>query len=232
MTALLRGYGLLLRVMAKHSSLTRRLPHRSRRTVLGLIVVMLGLVPLAACGEDELAARTTLAPIQPSSYVVRDPVVTSTSVVEDETEPASLITSDGRSQVEQEYVIAAGDSVSAIANLYGITGEEIARYNDWPNGVFQAIFPGQTIRIPPLALVPGASEAPVVNEDGTPPQTTVPVAAEECLEGIYVLVAGDMPFRVAERFGVTLEALNFANRNTSGYGSFIVGTRVRIPCAE
>jgi len=200
--------------------------------VLGLIVVMLGVAPLAACGDDELAARTTLAPIQPSSYVVRDPVVTSTSVVEGETEPASLITSDGRSQVEQEYVIAAGDSVSAIASLYGITGEEIARYNDWPNGVFQPIFPGQTIRIPPLALVPGAIEAPVVNEDGTPAQTTVPVAAEECLEGIYVLVAGDMPFRVAERFGVTLDALNFANRNTSGYGSFIVGTRVRIPCAE
>lgn len=197
-----------------------------------LAVVVFAVVPLSACGEDELVARTTLAPIQPSSYVVREPVVTTTTLVESETEPASLINSEGRSQVEQEYLIKSGDSVSLIASVYGITGEEIARYNDWPDGVFQAIFPGQTIRIPPLALVPGAAETPVVNEDGTPTQTTVAVAAEECLEGIYVLVSGDMPVRVAERFGVTLDALNFANRNTSGYGAFIVGTRVRIPCAE
>jgi LysM repeat protein len=151
---------------------------------------------------------------------------------ESDSEPASLVNADGRSQVEQEYQIKAGDSVSLIASIYGITGDEIARYNDWPNGIQQAIFPGQTIRIPPLALVPGAGQTPVVNEDGTPTQTSVAVAAEECLEGIYVLQSGDMPIRIAERFGVTLDALNYANRNTSGYGAFIVGTRVRIPCAE
>lgn len=205
----------------------------TQRRRLGLLAVMLfAVVPLAACGQDDLAARTTLAPIQPSSYVVREPVVTSTTLAVSDTEPASLVNADGRSQVEQEYVIKAGDAVSIIAGVYGISGEEIARYNDWQNGIFQAIFPGQTIRIPPLALVPGAIETPVVNEDGTPAQTTVAVGAEECLEGIYVLVSGDMPVRVAERFQVTLDALNFANRNTSGYGPFIIGTRVRIPCTE
>lgn len=205
----------------------------TQRRRLGLLAVMLFVVvPLAACGQDDLAARTTLAPIQPSSYVVREPVVTSTTLAVSDTEPASLVNADGRSQVEQEYVIKAGDAVSIIAGVYGISGEEIARYNDWQNGIFQAIFPGQTIRIPPLALVPGAIETPVVNEDGTPAQTTVAVGAEECLEGIYVLVSGDMPVRVAERFQVTLDALNFANRNTSGYGPFIIGTRVRIPCSE
>lgn len=205
----------------------------TQRRRLGLLAVMLfAVVPLAACGQDDLAARTTLAPIQPSSYVVREPVVTSTTLAVSDTEPASLVNADGRSQVEQEYVIKAGDAVSIIAGVYGISGEEIARYNDWQNGIFQAIFPGQTIRIPPLALVPGAIETPVVNEDGTPAQTTVAVGAEECLEGIYVLVSGDMPVRVAERFQVTLDALNFANRNTSGYGPFIIGTRVRIPCSE
>lgn len=205
----------------------------TQRRRLGLLAVMLfAVVPFAACGQDDLAARTTLAPIQPSSYVVREPVVTSTTLAVSDTEPASLVNADGRSQVEQEYVIKAGDAVSIIAGVYGISGEEIARYNDWQNGIFQAIFPGQTIRIPPLALVPGAIETPVVNEDGTPAQTTVAVGAEECLEGIYVLVSGDMPVRVAERFQVTLDALNFANRNTSGYGPFIIGTRVRIPCTE
>lgn len=205
----------------------------TQRRRLGLLAVMLfAVAPLAACGQDDLAARTTLAPIQPSSYVVREPVVTSTTLAVSDTEPASLVNADGRSQVEQEYVIKAGDAVSIIAGVYGISGEEIARYNDWQNGIFQAIFPGQTIRIPPLALVPGAIETPVVNEDGTPAQTTVAVGAEECLEGIYVLVSGDMPVRVAERFQVTLDALNFANRNTSGYGPFIIGTRVRIPCSE
>jgi LysM repeat protein len=192
----------------------------------------MGAVPLAACGEDELATRTTLAPIEPSSYVVRDPVMTSTTVGQSETEPVSLVNAEGRSQVEQEYVIKAGDSVSLIASLYGITSEEIARYNDWPNGIQQAIFPGQTIRIPPLALVPGTGQSQVVNEDGTPTQTSVAVAAEECLVGIYVLQSGDTPLNVAKNFDVTLDALNFANRSTSGYGSFIVGTRVRIPCSE
>jgi LysM repeat protein len=209
----------------------RALELRSRGAGL-FIIALMGAGLATACGEDQLATRTTLAPIQPSSYVVRDPVLTSTTLGESETEPASLVNAEGRSQVEQEYVIKAGDSVSMIASLYGITGDEIARYNDWPNGIQQAIFPGQTIRIPPLALVPGAALTPVVNEDGTPTQTSVVVAAEECLVGIYVLRSGDTPSSVARNFEVTLDALNFANKNTSGYGSFIVGTRVRIPCTE
>lgn len=204
------------------------------RRALGVVVV--GVAPaalLVGCGDDSAGPRSTLAPIQPSSYVVRDPVTTTTAPEV----PDDGLDDDGRSSVEQEYTVQAGDAVSLIAARHGISAEDLAAYNEWPNGIQQAIFPGDVIRIPPGAMVPGAEQQQDTGQGdtatpatGTAPQTTLAGADGECVPGTYTLEAGDIPGRVANRFDVTLEQLNAANANTPGYASFIVGTVIQIPC--
>lgn len=186
------------------------------------------LVLLAGCGEDASGARTTLAEIQPSSYVVRDPVTTTS------TSP-DPVGEDGTSTVAQQYTVVAGDFPLRVANLYGIPLADLCKYNGWtlPNCA-EFPFPGTVIDIPPGARVPGATPAEPADPGAPaatqpPTQTTLPPSGE-CTEGRYTLVSGDIPIRVANRFDITLDQLNAANANTPGYTSFIVGTEIVIPC--
>lgn len=194
--------------------------------MVGVLLVPLGL---SACGTDETGARSTVVSIQPSSYVVREPVTTTTAPATDDT--SADIDEDGRSRVEQEYTVQSGDAVALIASRYGITAEDLANYNDWPSGINQPIYPGDLILIPPGALIP---EIPELDAEAATPssvsQTTLPGTGGECVEGTYILVAGDIPFRVAERFDITVDQLNAANANTPGYAGFVVGTEIKIPC--
>lgn len=57
---------------------------------------------------------------------------------------------------------------------------------------------------------------------GTPGEVTTDVTE-------YEVAAGDVPFNVATRFGVTLDALNLANVDTPNYSSFYVGLKIKIP---
>ncbi|MBI4936038.1 MAG: LysM peptidoglycan-binding domain-containing protein [Actinobacteria bacterium] len=68
----------------------------------------------------------------------------------------------------------------------------------------------------------------------TLPQTTlvgatVPAgqATTEITE--YTVQAGDVPFTVANRYGITVDALQLANVDTPGYGAFYVGLKIKIP---
>lgn len=45
----------------------------------------------------------------------------------------------------------------------------------------------------------------------------------------YTVQAGDVPFTVANRYGITVDALALANADTAGYGSFYVGLKIKIP---
>jgi LysM repeat protein len=192
---------------------------------------MAALALLAGCGEDASGARTTLAELQPSSYVVRDPVTTTTV-------PADPVAEDGTSSIEQQYTVVAGDFPIKVANLYGVPLADLCNYNGWtlPNCP-EFPGPGTVINIPPGGRIPGAAVEPAPSGDtggGTtatqpPTQTTVPPSGE-CTEGTYTLKSGDFPNKVANQFDITLDQLNAANANTPGYQSFIVGTEIKIPC--
>lgn len=45
----------------------------------------------------------------------------------------------------------------------------------------------------------------------------------------YTIQSGDVPFTVANKYGITLDALNLANIDTSGYSAFYVGLKIIIP---
>jgi LysM repeat protein len=184
-------------------------------------IAVLAAVLLAGCGSQETGARTTLAPIQPSSYVVREPATTTTTIeiVETGVEAGE----GGRAEVEQEYTVRPNDSVAGISSRFGVEAADLAAYNDWPNGIRHTIFPGDVIRVPPGALVP---------QEETPTTTTDPRVSPdgECQPTTYTVVAGDFPGRIAGRFDITVEQLATANSDTPGYSSLLIGTELIIPC--
>lgn len=68
----------------------------------------------------------------------------------------------------------------------------------------------------------------------TLPPTTLPggsVPAGQVTTDItqYTVQSGDVPFTVANKFSVPLDALNLANADTAGYSSFYVGLKIVIP---
>ena len=52
-----------------------------------------------------------------------------------------------------------------------------------------------------------------------------------CSAGTYTLEAGDYPIGVAEKFDITLDALNAANASTPGYSTFYPSLQIVIPAA-
>ena len=45
----------------------------------------------------------------------------------------------------------------------------------------------------------------------------------------YKIQPNDVPFTVANKFGITDDALALANADTQGYGAFYVGLKIKIP---
>ncbi|MFZ4720449.1 MAG: LysM peptidoglycan-binding domain-containing protein [Ilumatobacteraceae bacterium] len=77
----------------------------------------------------------------------------------------------------------------------------------------------QTLPPTPSTLPPTTT----VNGAAPPPGATTPDVTE------YTVKSGDVQFTVANKFGVTLDALNLANADTAGYGAFYVGLKIKIP---
>lgn len=94
------------------------------------------------------------------------------------------------------YVVAPGDTVSAIAQRHGLATQTLLT----ANGLDRAsiIYPGQTIAIPG-AMVAASAPAPAPIEPKTPP--AAPTGSG------YVIQAGDTVSAIAQRHGVTVQAV-------------------------
>lgn len=210
-----------------------------------LAVIAMGLSPavlLVACGgDDDATTNTPLVPIQPSSYVVKEPATTTTTIAPD----ASV--AGGISPVEQLYKVVAGDAVSLIASKHGITMEDLANYNEWPEGIAHKIFPNDEIRIPPNSKIPSVADeedeedeeepatADTDSTDADTDSTNAPPSGsgDDCETGTHTITAEDTTrLRVAELYDVSVEALDAANASTAGYGAFYPGLEIVIPCVE
>lgn len=120
-----------------------------------------------------------------------------------------------------EYTIKAGDNPTTVASFYLISLQELDEINANTEG-YDLFLIGLKIKIPVGATIPAADTAP---------GETVP-AVETQICGTYTLASGDFPGVVAKKFKVTVKALDAANEDTNGYGGFIVGTVINVPCAE
>ena len=211
--------------MLRRTSSSRRL----------LPVVLAPVLLLSACGDDSADSSDTLADLQPSSYVVREPATTTTTIA-----PGGSVPVDeaGRSPVEQEYTIQSGDYPFLLVERYCIELDQLVNYNEWGSAdAFPG--PGTVIKIPPGACVPGetsTTDAPddtdstAADETDAPDtETTQAGLADNCIAGSYVIEEGDYPGLVAGKFDVTVAQLEAANASTAGYASFFVGLEIVIP---
>lgn len=201
---------------------------RPRAIILGAFGVGPLLLAAGCGGTSATGARATIARIQPTSFVEIAPATTTTTTTlpPDFQPPAGT-----RSPVEQTYTIKAGDSLGAIASLYDITLEQLVNYNQFPNGSGQLILPGDQIKIPPDALVPGtATETADPGTDtggggqAAPADTAAP-SGEGCT---HTIAAGEFPNKVARQYGITTDEL-FAANPGGVMDTFLVGAVLNIP---
>lgn len=113
---------------------------------------------------------------------------------------------------DTKYTVQPGDTLSGIAARYGVTVNAIVVANNLPSS---AIYSGQVLTIPSSSSAnptPQATSATV-----QPGQTTT-----------YVVQPGDSLSALAQRFGVTREALAAAN-NISPSSLLYVGQTLTVP---
>lgn len=205
------------------------------------VLAALAVVPMvlaSSCGSEATGARTTLATVQNTSYVVEDPVPT-TAPPTTQPLPEGGGTAGQISPTEQLYTIVAGDSVSRIASIHDITMDVLVAYNAWPDGINHFLVVGEQVKIPPNSLIPGTGTADTGasggdtstggdtgSTDTTPDATEAPDAEVACE---HTVVEGDNPSRLADQYGVSLDELNNVNLDNPAYNRFLIGDKINIP---
>jgi LysM repeat protein len=119
---------------------------------------------------------------------------------------------------EGSYTVEPGDTAYAIATKFNVTVEELAAANNMTVEEIAELSVGQKLIIPQRApeqqpvttTTPETGEpaATATPEAGGPESTSTPVAGEE---GTYTVKEGDIPVTIAEKFGISVEALLDAN---------------------
>jgi LysM repeat protein len=201
---------------------------RFPRTLAFAALAASPVLSLTSCGDDAEGARTTLGTVQTTSYVVEDPVTTTTTT----TLPAAI--PEGEiSPTEQIHIVVAGDSLSKISSMYGITLDALINYNAWTDGINHVILPGAEVKIPPNSQVPSATpdtQAPSGGGDtGGDGDTTSETTTPEGVGCTHTIVEGENPTKVAEHYGITLDELRAANAGNPAINTFVVGQQLSIP---
>ena len=200
---------------------------------LGALIgpALIGAVVLSSCGGSESGATQSTLDLSAAStaFVVRPPATT-----EPPTDTLAADDPDAIVEGTQEYTVQSGDAPYVLVTRFGVTLEDLLGVNEWTDPS-QFPFPGTVILIPPggksVTAVTATSDsgtATATDTEATPAET-IPDAGDNCSQGTYTLVDGDYPGKVASKFDVTVDALNAANVNTSGYSAFYVGLEIAIP---
>ncbi len=193
-----------------------------------------GVGPLllaSGCGGSTPAgARSTIANIQPTSFVEIEPATTTTTSTTIVVDPASLVAGTV-SPIEQIYTVKGGDSISKIAGLHNISMEQLTNYNSWTDGTSHFLGIGDQVKIPPGAMIPGT--ATPATETATDPGTDDPNngTAEEAATGdgcTHTIAKDEFPNKVARQYGISVDELYAANAG-GVMDTFLVGAVLNIP---
>ncbi len=118
------------------------------------------------------------------------------------------------------HVVQPGETLRSIAELYGLTVEQLVALNTITNA--DKIYVGQVLNLVPVQ--PAAAPAAI-------PVETSPVMPPESQALIYVVEPGDTLFKIATRFGLTVNDLATANE-ISDPTVIYAGQKLLIPGVE
>jgi LysM repeat protein len=183
--------------------------------------IVAGALVLASCGSDATSGATaSTINLDATNYIVKDPVTTTV---------APLSGAEGLAGGSQTYVVQSGDYAIKVADQFGVPLEDLLNFNGWATGN-EFPFPGEEIKIPPggkteaVAVVVAGDDVVVVAG------ATIPDTGSNCEPGSYTIEDGDNArSKVANKFDVTVEALDAANVGTNGYSAFYPGLKIVIP---
>lgn len=189
-----------------------RLSGVSTKRVTSIAIGLIALSLLAACGSDPGATATTLRPLSSTNYATTPPSVVTTL------DPANTL------PPPMQYTIVKGDSVYAIAAKFGIEPDELAAYNNWPEGVLHPLAIGASILIPPTAVqsttLPGL---PMPTESTSP-------SPDDTQYTKYTVVEGDCCIsRIADKLGVEASDLMAANGWVDASVVILPGDEINVP---
>ena len=185
----------------------------SAKVLLPLFVLMVVGALLAACGGDDSGpSGGSQSLTDPRDVPTTTPWATPPPVVYVEGGPVPVTGGEG------SYTVEPGDTAYAIAQKFGITVEELASANNTTVDEIADLSVGQKLIIPQRApeqqpvttTTPetGEPEATATPETSEPETTSTPAASEE---GTYTVEEDDIPSTIAEKFGISVEALMEAN---------------------
>ncbi len=152
--------------------------------------------------------------------------------------PSGLITPTSMFEIDEAclYVVESGDSLFAIANSQGFTVEEIVAENPDLTGDPPIIYPGDQLRLPGCGdetstginngVTIGTSIPTVPPFSGTPPTQSSTGG-----QTTHVVQSGDTLFVIAQRYGVTVDAIVQAN-NMANPDALQIGQELIIPDGE
>ncbi|MGQ9907889.1 MAG: LysM peptidoglycan-binding domain-containing protein [Candidatus Flexifilum sp.] len=127
------------------------------------------------------------------------------------------------SQSVQIHTVQPGETLGAIARLYGVSLDDLIAWNGLTNP--NTLFVGQTIRLGPDGVPAAESDGETAPEDGVPdvsaslldpneaagqPLNALPVSTES-LSLIHVVLPGETLFRIGQSYGVPVNAIIQAN---------------------
>lgn len=112
---------------------------------------------------------------------------------------AALVESGATGGFERHHTVVAGDSLSGVANRYGVSMQRLMQYNNLRSTTVNI---GQNLKIP-------AANSPAVAQVQAAPPTPRPQVAAAPRQ--HKVVAGDTLSRIASRYGVSVAALQRHN---------------------
>lgn len=195
----------------------------SHRFAAAVGPVVAAALLLGACGSsdssDGSVVSIDLGDSASTDYVTIPPATTTTTIV------------GGGTGNEQEYTVQPGDYAILVADKFGVSLEDLENVNGWASAGDEFPGPGEVILIPAggtSTSTDAADEPDATGETGT----AISDPGSNCQAGTYTIESGDVPLRVANKFDVTIEALNAANVATDGYSSFYIGLEIVVPARD
>ncbi len=125
------------------------------------------------------------------------------------------------------YVVQPGDNAFHIATIYGLSLDDLVAYNDLDNAHY--LYEGQELKIPGCGqAASGTSEITQPASTGGTQPTSAPVI-NAAGQTVHVVQAGENLFRIAIRYGVTMQAIVNANGLGSQDAILSIGQQLIIP---